>query len=204
MLKKGNWEEKQFASGTDTMSRIGHKIIIIPEGVEAKFLGNKLTVSGKRGMMEREIPSEITLELSDREIRVASKGTTRRIEALWGLYRSLIANMMTGVVTGFKKELELSGIGFKAKNDGSDLILSLGYSHPVKFPMRAGVTFEVSGDNKLIISGSDKELVGQVAAKIRELKKPEPYKGKGIKYKGEYIRRKSGKVGKVGAALGAK
>lgn len=204
MLKKGNWEEKQFASGTDIMSRIGHKIIRIPEGVEAKFLGNKLTVSGKRGMMEREIPSEITLELSDREIRVASKGTTRRIEALWGLYRSLIANMMTGVITGFKKELELSGIGFKAKNDGSDLILSLGFSHPVKFSMRAGVTFEVSGDNKLIISGSDKELVGQVAAKIRELKKPEPYKGKGIKYKGEYIRRKSGKVGKVGAALGAK
>ena len=112
--------------------------------------------------------------------------------------------MMTGVVTGFKKELELSGIGFKAKNDGSDLILSLGFSHPVKFSMKAGVTFEVSGDNKLIISGSDKELVGQVAAKIRELKKPEPYKGKGIKYKGEYIRRKSGKVGKVGAALGAK
>ncbi len=186
------------------MSRIGHKIIIIPEGVEAKFLGNKLTVSGKRGTVEREIPSEITLELTDREIRVASKGTTRKIEALWGLYRSLIANMMTGVVTGFKKELELSGIGFKAKNDGSDLILSLGFSHPVKFSMKAGVTFEVSGDNKLIISGSDKELVGQVAAKIRELKKPEPYKGKGIKYKGEYIRRKSGKVGKVGAALGAK
>lgn len=186
------------------MSRIGHKIIRIPDGVEVKLLGNKITVDGPRGTMEKEIPPEITVELKDREIRVSSKGSTRRIEALWGLYRSLIANMITGIGTGFKKELELSGIGFKVKNDGSDLILSLGFSHPVKFPTSTGIVFEVSGDTKLIISGSDKELVGQVAAKIRELKKPEPYKGKGIKYKGEYVRRKSGKVGKVGAALGAK
>lgn len=186
------------------MSRIGHKIIRIPDGVAVSFAVNKLTVNGPRGTMEKEIPPEITLELKDHEIYVASKGNSRRIEALWGLYRSLIANMMTGVDKGFQKELELSGIGFKVKKDGSDFILSLGFSHPVKFPTRTGIAFEVSGDTKLIISGSDKELVGQVAAKIRELKKPEPYKGKGIKYKGEFIRRKSGKVGKVGAALGAK
>ena len=186
------------------MSRIGHKIIRIPDGVEVSFAVNKLTVNGPRGTMEKEIPPEITVELKNREICVASKGNTRRIEALWGLYRSLIANMVTGVDKGFQKELELSGIGFKVKKDGSDFILSLGFSHPVKFPTRTGIAFEVSGDTKLIISGSDKELVGQVAAKIRELKKPEPYKGKGIKYKGEFIRRKSGKVGKVGATLGAK
>lgn len=204
MLKKGNWAGKRFVSGVDIMSRIGHKIIRIPDGVEVSFAVNKLTVNGPRGTMEKEIPPEITIELKDREICAASKGSTRRIGALWGLYRSLIANMITGVNTGFQKELELSGIGFKVKRDGSDLVLSLGFSHPVKFLMSAGVTFEVSGDNKLIISGSDKELVGQVAAKIRALKRPEPYKGKGIRYKGEYIRRKSGKVGKVGAALGAK
>ena len=186
------------------MSRIGRKTIKITEGVAVTVSGQMISVKGPRATLEKSLPAEGSVKVVDGEISVGTSGDTRRAVAVWGLYRNLIANMVEGVVKGFQKELELSGIGFKAKKDGSNLVLSLGFSHPVKYFPSAGVSFEVKEENKLIISGADRELVGQEAAKIRALKKPEPYKGKGIKYRGEYIRRKAGKVGKVGAALGVK
>lgn len=186
------------------MSRIGRKIIKIPEGVKVTLADGVMTVSGSRGSLTRSIPPEVSVKIDESGILVGVGDQLRKTLALWGLYRNLLANMVEGAAHGFQKELELSGIGFKVKKDGEGLVLSLGFSHPIKYSPQAGISFEVKEDNKLIISGIDRELIGQEAAKIRSLKKPEPYKGKGIKYPGEIIRRKAGKVGKVGATLGGK
>lgn len=184
------------------MSRIGRKTIRIPEDVEVTVNAGKILVKGPRGFLEERLPPALTAEIKDGFLHVLTSGTSGRDGAFWGLYRSLIANMVEGVTNGFRKELELSGIGFKVKKDDQALIFSLGYSHPIRYPSVPGISFEVEDETKLVVSGIDKRVVGEVASRIRELKKPEPYKGKGIKYSGEVIRRKAGKVGKASATLG--
>lgn len=184
------------------MSRIGRKIIKIPGNVVVRLEAGKITVSGPKGDLEKGIPSQVSLKLIGRDIGVSVEGSSRKDKAVWGLYRNLVANLVEGVSRSFRKELELSGIGYKVKKEGADLVFSLGFSHPVRFPKVDGVEFEVKDENNLAVVGGDKELVGKTAARIKFLKKPEPYKGKGIKYKGDFIRRKAGKVGKVGSLAG--
>lgn len=186
------------------MSRIGRQLISLPAGVEVRVEDHQITVSGPKGSLSKSLPAEFKVSLNGPWLKVTSSDGSREEKSLWGLYRNLIANMVEGVSRGFSKELELSGIGFKVKMDGSDLIFSLGFSHPLRFSPSSGVAVQVKEENKIIILGADKELVGQEAARMRDLKKPEPYKGKGIRYRGELVRRKAGKVGKVGSSLGSK
>jgi len=174
------------------MSRIGKKPILIPENVEIKIEGQKVIVKGPKGELMKEIPSGIKVELKDKEIIVSPQVQIKKIAQLWGLTRALIFNLIKGVTEGYEKKLEIEGIGYKALVQGNKLILNLGFSHPVEIEAPEGIKFQVE-KNIITVSGSDKELVGQVAANIRAKKKPEPYKGKGIKYFGEIIRRKAGK-----------
>lgn len=185
------------------MSRIGKKPIIIPPGVDVRVLDGAIEVKGPKGSLRRTIHPHVKVTQDDgKSITVeVALPTNTRDRALWGLFRMLIANMVVGVVSGFEKKLELSGIGYKVSGSGSKLTLELGYSHPVEFELPAGVTSAVE-KNVITISGADKELVGEIAAQIRRLRPPEPYKGKGIKYAGEQIRRKAGKAAKAGAAGG--
>jgi len=174
------------------MSRIGKKPIEIPQGVEISIENNLVKVKGPKGELERYIRPEIKVEKKENEIIVAPDKKTKRTSALWGLSRTLIANMVEGVTNGYEKKLEIQGVGYRANLEGEDLVLLMGYSHPVKMEKVEGIKFEVQ-KNIIIVSGIDKELVGQIAAKIRKVRPPEPYKGKGIRYEGEYVRRKSGK-----------
>lgn len=178
------------------MSRIGKKHIIIPEGVEVNISNNKVFVKGPKGELERYIRPEIKIEKKSspagEEIIVAPDKETKRTNALWGLSRTLIFNMIEGVTNGYKKKLEIQGVGYKANLEGEDLVLNVGFSHSVKIEKVEGIKFETE-KNIITVSGIDKELVGQIAAKIKKVKKPEPYKGKGIRYLGEEVRRKSGK-----------
>jgi len=182
------------------MSRIGRMPIALPEGVEVTQDGNRLTVKGPLGTLEREIHSEMKLERSDGQLLVLRPSDQPRHRALHGLTRTLVANMVTGVTTGFTRALEISGVGYRAQLQGEKLVLALGYSHPVEVEPPAGIEFRVETPTKLAVFGADKELVGQIAAYIRSRRKPEPYKGKGIRYAGEHILRKAGKAGKVGGA----
>ncbi|MGB9743117.1 MAG: 50S ribosomal protein L6 [Minisyncoccales bacterium] len=196
------------------MSRVGKKPILIPAGVEVKIDGQKVVVKGPRGELFKIIHPEIRVETKDNQIFTSSlldltKGKDnktltgrqiKKIKALWGLSRVLIANMIKGVTEGFEKKLEISGIGFKAEVSGNELILSVGFSHPIKLKIPAGLQVSVV-KNIITVSGVDKELVGQFAAVVRKVKLAEPYKGKGIKYVGEVIRRK---VGKKAAAVAGK
>lgn len=174
------------------MSRIGKKHIIIPEDVEVNISNNKVSVKGPKGELERYIRPEIKIEKKDNRIIVAPDKETKRTNALWGLSRTLIFNMIEGVTKGYEKKLEIQGVGYKANLEGEDLILNVGFSHPVKIEKVEGIKFETE-KNIITVSGIDKELVGQIAAKIKKVKKPEPYKGKGIRYLGEEVRRKAGK-----------
>ncbi|OGZ18406.1 MAG: 50S ribosomal protein L6 [Candidatus Nealsonbacteria bacterium RBG_13_37_56] len=183
------------------MSRIGKKHIIIPEGVEVSIDDNKVTVKGSKGEIGRIIRPEIKIEKKDNEIIVAPGKETKRTNALWGLSRTLIFNMIEGVTKGYEKKLEIQGVGYKANLEGEDLVLNVGFSHLVRVNKVEGIKFEVE-KNIITVSGVDKELVGQITAKIRKIKKPEPYKGKGIRYLGEEVRRKSGK--KAAGSEGAK
>jgi len=176
------------------MSRIGKKIINIPDGVELKVENTKVVIVGPKGQLEQQITSdfEIIQDKEKKELLIKPKKESKDNSALWGLFRSLIFNMIQGVTDGFEKKLEIKGVSYRAAVENNNLILSLGLSHPVKIEAPEGIVFEV--DKSIItISGTDKQLVGQMAAKIREQRKPEPYKGKGIKYIDEVIRRKSGK-----------
>lgn len=186
------------------MSKIGKKPVIIPEGVKVNISGREIKVEGPAGKLQRELPTELKVEVADDRITVSLGSTSRRARQLWGLTRSLIQNMVAGVKEPFRKELELTGIGYRVEKKGDGLSLSLGFSHPVEFKAPEGVELEVVGKGKILVSGVDKQLVGQVAAQIRSLKPPEPYKGKGIKYVDEVVRKKPGKPGKAGVALGAK
>lgn len=174
------------------MSRIGKKPIIIPKGVTVIKNGFSVTVKGEMGELTRALVREIDVEIADGMLTVKPVGSSRKTPALWGLYRALIQNMIDGVAKGFEKRLEIEGIGYRAAMEGNNLLFALGFSHPVKFSAPDGITFSVE-KNAIMIKGRDKELVGETAAKIRGLKPPEPYKGKGIRYAGEVIRRKAGK-----------
>ena len=174
------------------MSRIGKKPILIPEGVEVKIEGQKVIVKGPKGELFREILREIKIESKDNQLFVFPQIETKQTKAFWGLTRALLANMIEGVIKGFEKKLQIEGLGFRAELEGDNLVLQVGFSHPVMITVLEGVKFVVE-KNIIIISGIDKELVGQVAAKIRRVRPPEPYKGKGIRYVGEVIRRKAGK-----------
>jgi large subunit ribosomal protein L6 len=182
------------------MSRIGRMPITIPAGVEVSQDGNHLTVKGPLGTLERTIHPEMRVERADGQLNVIRPSDEPRHRALHGLTRTLVNNMVAGVTTGFTKNLEISGVGYRATLQGEKLVLALGYSHPVELVPPAGIRFIVETPTRLAVSGPDKELVGQVAADIRSRRKPEPYKGKGIRYAGEQILRKAGKAGKVGGA----
>jgi large subunit ribosomal protein L6 len=176
------------------MSRIGKEPIPIPPGVTVNLDGRDLAVTGPRGTLTRRIHPAITVEVGDDSIAVRRPNDEGENRALHGLFRSLIANMVTGVTEGYRRELEIVGIGYRAAARGRGLTVQVGYSHPVEFDAPEGITLEVPTPTRIAVSGADKQLVGQVAADIRAIRKPEPYKGKGIRYAGEQVRRKAGKA----------
>ena len=178
------------------MSRIGKKPIMIPAGVDVKVDGSKVTVKGPRGTLENTFNSEINIALEGNEIIVTRPTDDKNHRALHGLTRTLIHNMVEGVTNGYSKTLEVNGVGYRAQKQGKNLVLNLGYSHQVIVPEVPGITIEVPSANSVVISGADKQQVGQFAAEVREKRPPEPYKGKGIKYADEHIRHKEGKAGK--------
>ena len=180
------------------MSRIGKKPIAIPAGVDVKLNGNEITVKGPKGELKNTLRPEMEIVIENSEIIVKRPNDDQTNRSLHGLTRTLIANMVEGVTEGFKKELDVNGVGYRVQKQGKNLVMNLGYSHQVIMEEPAGLTIDVPSPNKIIVSGSDKQAVGQLAAQIREKRPPEPYKGKGIKYVGEYIRRKEGKAGKGG------
>ena len=182
------------------MSRIGRLPIPLPTGVEVTQDGPRVTVKGPLGTLERTLHPEMRIERTDGELRVVRPTDEPRHRALHGLTRTLVNNMVTGVTTGFTKNLEISGVGYRAQLQGTKLVMALGYSHPVEVDPPDGIEFRVESPTRLGVFGADKELVGQIAAYIRAQRKPEPYKGKGIRYQGEQILRKAGKAGKVGGA----
>ena len=177
------------------MSRIGKKPIEIPQGVEIKMTDGVVTTKGTLGTLSYAIPSGISVEIQEKEIVVTRATEQKRHRALHGLVRSLLNNMVTGVSTGFSKTLLLEGIGYRVTKQGTGITLAVGYSHPVDMQPPDGVTLDVEGQNRIIIKGADKQKVGQIAANIRRVRPPEPYKGKGIRYSDEYVRRKVGKTG---------
>jgi large subunit ribosomal protein L6 len=178
------------------MSRVGNKPVDLPDGVNVEIDGNAVTVKGTKGQLAREFNERISFDVDNGVVTVTRPDDTRESRALHGLSRALLANMVTGVTDGFRKELEIQGVGYRASLKGSDVELLVGFSHPVVVEAPDGITFEVPEQTKIIVSGIDKEQVGQVAANIRKVRPPEPYKGKGIRYSGEYVRRKAGKAGK--------
>ena len=178
------------------MSRIGNKPITVPDGVEVKIDGNKITVKGPKGTLEREIHRNISLEMDGNIIKVIRINDEPVNKSLHGLTRTLINNMIVGVKDEFTRELQINGVGYRVAKQGKDLNLTLGYSHPVIFEAPEGITFDVPNPNTIIVRGVDKELVGQTAAVVRTKRPPEVYRGKGIKYAEEVIRRKEGKTGK--------
>jgi len=178
------------------MSRVGNKPVDLPDGVNVEIDGNAVTVKGTKGELAREFNERIGFDIDNGVVTVTRPDDTRESRALHGLSRALLANMVTGVTDGFRKELEIQGVGYRASLKGSDVELLVGFSHPVVVEAPDGITFEVPEQTKIIVSGIDKEQVGQVAANIRKVRPPEPYKGKGIRYSGEYVRRKAGKAGK--------
>ena len=179
------------------MSRIGRKPIVIPAGVEVKVDGNVVSVKGAKGESSYTMNPGLTAAVENGEVVVSRKDDSKEQKSLHGLTRTLIANMVLGNSEGFKKELEILGVGYRAAKQGYDLVMNLGYSHQVVMPEIDGITIEVPAPNKIIISGPDKQKVGQFAAEVREKRPPEPYKGKGIRYVGEYVIRKEGKAGKA-------
>ena len=180
------------------MSRIGRLPIPIPSGVDVTLDGNRITIKGPKGELSRELAPEMRVVRDDGTLRVERPGDDKRSRELHGLTRTLVANMVTGVTSGYRKGLEITGVGYRAQLVGKKLQLNLGYSHPVEIDPPAGISFEVETPIKLAVVGIDKELVGHYAAKVRSTRKPEPYKGKGVRYSGEVIRRKAGKAGKIG------
>lgn len=177
------------------MSRVGKQPINIPKGVTVDYKEPVITVKGPKGTLSREVHPKIHMDIQDGVITVSPKEESRDARALWGLTRSLVNNMVVGVSTGFTRVLEVIGVGYRADVQGQTLNLALGYSHPIEFPLPKGITAAVDKQNRITLEGSDKELLGLTAARIRALRKPEPYKGKGVKYAEEQILRKVGKAG---------
>jgi large subunit ribosomal protein L6 len=180
------------------MSRVGRLPITIPSGVAVAVDGNHVVVTGPKGTLERDIAPLLSLVSEDGQLRVQRPNDEKRARELHGLTRSLINNMVVGVTEGYRRGLEIQGVGYRAQLVGSKLQLNLGYSHPIEIEPPEGIAFEVDNPTRIAVTGIDKELVGRMAAKIRACRKPEPYKGKGVRYAGEIVRRKAGKAGKVG------
>ena len=180
------------------MSRIGKQGIVVPEKVKVKLEGQKISVDGPKGSLSRILPSLVccTLDEGKQQLFIEKTQDTRLSQALFGLSRTLVANMVTGVSTGFQKRLTITGVGYRAQMDGKDLVLNMGYSHPVKMITPKELTIQVESPTSVVVSGAEKDMVGEFAAKIRSVRPPEPYKGKGIAYENEVIRRKAGKTGK--------
>jgi len=180
------------------MSRIGRLPIPVPAGVDVTLDGRVITVKGPKGTLTRQLPPRIELERAGDVILVTRPTENKLDKSLHGLTRTLVNNMVVGVTTGYRKGLEIIGVGYRAQKVGNNLLLALGYSHPIEIEPPDGISFELETPLKLAVVGIDKELVGQMAAKIRATRKPEPYKGKGVRYAGEKVRRKAGKAGKIG------
>ena len=175
------------------MSRIGKKPVTLPKGVEAKVSGQTVELKGPKGTRSFTATDDVMLALEDDAVKITPRGPSKRARQQWGMSRTMVQNCVTGVTDGFKKELEIQGVGYRAQMQGNTLKLSLGYSHDVDFAVPQGVTVTCPKNTEVVVEGIDAQLVGQVAANIREWRAPEPYKGKGIRYKGEYIFRKEGK-----------
>ncbi len=180
------------------MSRIGRLPITIPAGVDVTFDGRVITVTGPKGTLTRQLPQRMEFQREGDVLTVIRPTETKLDKSLHGLTRTLISNMVVGVTAGYRKGLEIVGVGYRAQKVGEKLTLALGYSHPVEIDPPAGISFELETPLKLAVVGIDKELVGQIAARVRATRKPEPYKGKGVRYAGEKVRRKAGKAGKIG------
>jgi large subunit ribosomal protein L6 len=178
------------------MSRIGKEPIPIPDGVKVQIEGSRVTVDGPKGSLHQDVSPDMAVTLDEGMVKVARPSDERQHRSLHGLTRSLIANMVEGVTNGYQKVLEIHGVGYRAALQGKDLDLQLGFSHPVPFKAPEGIEFEVPVPNRIIVRGIDKQQVGEVAADIRKIRKPEPYKGKGVRYEGEYVRKKAGKAAK--------
>lgn len=176
------------------MSRIGKRPVSVPEGVQVAVSDGTFSVKGPRGELSLDVHPELTLRIEDGEVRVERPSDSARHKALHGLTRTLVANMVTGVTSGFTKTLEIVGVGYRAEKRGDQIVLSLGFSHPVQYRPPRGITVEVPNPTTVTVQGADKQTVGQVAADIRGFRPPEPYKGKGIRYQGEQVRRKAGKT----------
>ncbi|MBA2374374.1 MAG: 50S ribosomal protein L6 [Chloroflexi bacterium] len=180
------------------MSRIGRLPITVPSNVDVTIDGRQLTVAGPRGSLSRELHPDMTVSREDDKLVVTRPTEQKTHKQLHGLTRTLVSNMVIGVTDGYRKGLEITGVGYRAAKVGEKLQLNLGYSHPIEIDPPSGISFELESPTRLAVVGIDKELVGQIAAKVRSTRKPEPYKGKGVKYAGEYVRRKAGKAGKIG------
>jgi large subunit ribosomal protein L6 len=180
------------------MSRIGKKAVIVPKEVKIEVKDNVIIVEGPKGKLTRALPYRITLEIKEGAVLVKRAGDTKTDKSLHGLFRALIVNMIKGVTEGYKKELEIIGVGFKAAVQGQTLNLNLGFSHPVNFPIPQGIKIETPKPTQLVITGIDKELIGEISTEIRSIYPPEPYKGKGIRFTGEYVKKKVGKAQATG------
>ena len=178
------------------MSSVRNKVVVLPAGVEVKQNGNDVTIKGPKGELTRTFSSDITINVEGNEVSFARQNDSKEMKTIHGTTRANFNNMVVGVSEGFQKALELVGVGYRAQLQGSKLVLNVGYSHPVEFNAPEGITIEVPANNSVIVKGSNKEVVGELAANIRGVRPPEPYKGKGIRYVGEYVRRKEGKTGK--------
>ena len=175
------------------MSRIGKKSVDLPSGVTAAVSGQSIEVKGPKGTRSFTATDDVTLTVEDNAVSVTPRGMSKRARQQWGMSRTMVANLVTGVTTGFKKELEIQGVGYRAQMQGNPLKLNLGYSHDVEFVAPEGVTITAPKQTEIVVEGNDQQQVGEVAAKIRDWRRPEPYKGKGIRYKGEFVFRKEGK-----------
>lgn len=178
------------------MSRIGNKVVVLPQGVEVKQNGNEVTVKGPKGELTRTFSEDIKMNIEGNEVTFTRPNDSKEMKTIHGTTRAIFHNMVVGVSEGFQKALELIGVGYRAQLQGSKLVLNVGYSHPVEITAPAGVTFEVPSNTQVVVKGISKEAVGEIAANIRGVRPPEPYKGKGIRYEGEYVRQKEGKTGK--------
>jgi len=178
------------------VSRIGNKVVVLPQGVEVKQNGNEITVKGPKGELTRTFSEDIKMNIEGNEVTFTRPNDSKEMKTIHGTTRAIFHNMVVGVSEGFQKALELIGVGYRAQLQGSKLVLNVGYSHPVEITAPAGITFEVPSNTQVVVKGISKEAVGEIAANIRGVRPPEPYKGKGIRYVGEYVRRKEGKTGK--------
>jgi len=176
------------------MSRIGKTPVVVPQGVTVTVAGAKVTAKGAKGEISLQLPAGVSAGVKDGKVEVSAVGTDKQAKANHGTSRALIANLVAGVSKGYSRELEIQGVGFRAAMQGAKLVLSLGYSHPVEYAVPAGIKVEVKDNTSLTVSGADNQQVGEVSARIRSFFPPEPYKGKGVRYKGEYVRRKAGKT----------